>query len=66
MSVLCSKHCPRCGKTLGLYLTDGSYEMRHRGRIIRILAPARIEIVCEDCQHLSPIALDKEYAAALA
>ncbi len=65
MSVLLPNYCPRCERPLGLYMTDGSYEMRHRGRTVRVYAPARMEITCEDCRHMSVVALDKEYTATL-
>ena len=32
---------------------------------MRVYAPARMEITCEDCRHMSVVALDKEYTATL-
>ncbi len=57
--------CPRCGATLGRYRDDGGFEMKHKGRTVRVYAPAKLEIGCEDCQNFSQIVLDRAWVPAL-
>ena len=55
-----------CGRVLGEYREDGSFESKHQGRRILVSGDADVVITCDRCGRMNAVRLDKKETLAVA